>query len=753
SKPPADCGCSSFGVLPAASAPGSTADILAAGRRAQASGDRQAALGLFSQAADKARVAGNTSLAADAILELTAAMSRENLCRDGLAVLEQALQMPGLPAARQQQLRLVLADFQLRAGRPRRAFDLLNGDFGQIRNAAVLVPMIRSRVLLELRDPADDTQAFGYEKAFAELSPIREQALADASLRAEFLLLTAAEQGDMGRAADARATLAELANVLASDPHSAPPHAVAALRLLAGLGDAPASDLALRLRDLALGGDSADEQIRSMADGYFGQVAEAQGAARLPVALEATRRALLPSSRGLDPGLAMLWNWQLARLLEQQGEVTQADARYQAAIALAATPRLEESLPSGLPPFCTHERPQDLYRDYADFLLLHAAAVRPSPEAAWRDALAVMNNRRELRIRDFLQDQCLASLVGREKSVDAVAPGSAVLHVLVLPNRTEVLLQVKSQLYRHVVESSEKDFLAQVESFHSDIVNAPSPRYRTPARQLYDWLICPFEPHLAGVDTLVIATDGPLQLIPFGALFDGKDFLIQRFALATTPSLHLIDARATQLKNASILGLGLNENVQVGTEIFPALPGADRELGALRALPARSRIMVNAEFTPKSFQQALADKPFSIVHVVSHATVGSDPEDFFIVSNQGKIDLDGLDQAIRPTLYRQQPLELLVLSACETAVGDDRTALGLAGVAMKAGARSTMASLWLVNDESSTECMTAFYANWFGAGNPSKAQALQKAQLSLLEQIRYRHPKYWAPYILIGNWQ
>jgi CHAT domain-containing protein len=139
--------------------------------------------------------------------------------------------------------------------------------------------------------------------------------------------------------------------------------------------------------------------------------------------------------------------------------------------------------------------------------------------------------------------------------------------------------------------------------------------------------------------------------------------------------------------------------------------------------------------------------------VVSHAEVGPDPDDFFILTHDGRITIDGLDRAIRPTLYRQQPLDLLVLSACSTASGDDRVALGLAGVALKAGARSTIASLWSINDQSTGEFFSTFYKTWISSDNPSKAQSVRAAQLALLHDSRFKHAAAWAPFVLIGNWQ
>ena len=113
--------------------------------------------------------------------------------------------------------------------------------------------------------------------------------------------------------------------------------------------------------------------------------------------------------------------------------------------------------------------------------------------------------------------------------------------------------------------------------------------------------------------------------------------------------------------------------------------------------------------------------------------------------------MDGLEKFIKLSRFREKPVELLTLSACRTAAGDDRAALGLAGIAIKAGARSALATLWFINDRASSVLVTRFYRE---LKNPavSKAQALRFAQLSLIEDRRYRHPGYWSPFLLIGNW-
>jgi CHAT domain-containing protein len=106
---------------------------------------------------------------------------------------------------------------------------------------------------------------------------------------------------------------------------------------------------------------------------------------------------------------------------------------------------------------------------------------------------------------------------------------------------------------------------------------------------------------------------------------------------------------------------------------------------------------------------------------------------------------------LRTRRQQNDPIELMVLSACQTAEGDDRAALGLAGMAIRSGARSTLATLWAVNDESTAALMTQFYQELSNA-DLSKAEALRLAQIKILQNPEFSHPYYWSPFVLIGNW-
>jgi CHAT domain-containing protein len=217
--------------------------------------------------------------------------------------------------------------------------------------------------------------------------------------------------------------------------------------------------------------------------------------------------------------------------------------------------------------------------------------------------------------------------------------------------------------------------------------------------------------------------------------------------MAMTPSLRLTDPRPIRRDNINLLLNGLTQSVQG----FPPLVHVASELDAIQDLYGGT-VLEDKSFRRASVQQALTENQYSIVHFATHGKFSGQVRDSYILTYDGKMNMDDLEQFVGVSWFRQdQPVELLTLSACETAVGDDTAALGLASVAIKAGARSALASLWSISDEASSELISNFYRE---LQNPelSKAQALQRAQVAFLDDQRYRHPGYWAPFLLIGNW-
>ncbi len=237
-----------------------------------------------------------------------------------------------------------------------------------------------------------------------------------------------------------------------------------------------------------------------------------------------------------------------------------------------------------------------------------------------------------------------------------------------------------------------------------------------------------------------------LRVVPFAALNDGTHFLVDRYATAIAPSLKLVAPEPLSASSGTALILGISNSV----DGYVRLPNVPHELAEVHAIEGGDVLLDNA-FTRAQFASELKSGRYDIVHIASHGQFGDDPSRTFVLAFDGKLTMDALESDIKYGPPRENPLELLILSACETASGDDRAALGLAGVALKAGARSALATLWYINDVASGELVTDFYKA-LQSGHMSKAQALRAAQLELAADPRFAHPAYWAPFLLIGNW-
>jgi CHAT domain-containing protein len=213
-----------------------------------------------------------------------------------------------------------------------------------------------------------------------------------------------------------------------------------------------------------------------------------------------------------------------------------------------------------------------------------------------------------------------------------------------------------------------------------------------------------------------------------------------------TPGLSHTDPRPIQREHARVLAVGVTESVQG----FPPLPNVRPEIDGLREM-FRTTALVDRDFSAANFEKALRGDPYTIVHIASHGQFDADLAKTFLLTFDDKVSMDRLDQFIGVLKYRDDPLELLTLSACDTAAGDDRAALGLAGIAIKAGARSAMATLWQVHDEVAAELVATFYRE---LQNPSvsRATALRRAQMGILSNPRYEHPGFWSPFLMINSW-
>jgi CHAT domain-containing protein len=216
--------------------------------------------------------------------------------------------------------------------------------------------------------------------------------------------------------------------------------------------------------------------------------------------------------------------------------------------------------------------------------------------------------------------------------------------------------------------------------------------------------------------------------------------------VASTPGIDLTDPRPIDRGRVQLLSSGLTRAVQG----FPPLPYVAEEIGYIHSL-FKGQQLLDTQFVAPRVESELKDGRYGLLHIATHGQFAPDVNKSFLLTFDDKLTMSELERLVGLFRYREDPLELLTLSACQTGIGDDQAALGLAGIAVKAGARSALATLWYINDEASAELVTEFYRQ-LKDKQVSKARALQLAQLKLLADRVYEHPAFWSAFLLLNNW-
>ncbi len=501
-------------------------------------------------------------------------------------------------------------------------------------------------------------------------------------------------------------------------------------------------------RTLEMAEQLNDRVLMSYALGRLGQLYEADK--QLDAALSLTRRAAFAAQQAQSPDALYRWEWQAGRLLRAQGKTDEAIASYRRAVDTLQPIRHDIALGYGnAAQISFRESLGPLFFELADLLLAQADKEPARTQELLREARDTVEQLKAVELEDYFQDECVNIVRSKSESLEKVDAHSAVMYLIPLPTRTEILLGLTSGLHRFTANMGAEALISEVREFRQNLETRTTFAYLEQAQHLYDVIFRPIRQLLIDnkINTIVFVPDGAFQTIPLAALHDGKKFLIQEFAVTITPGLSVVEPRPIERKKAEVLLSGLSEPVQG----FPALDFVPGELEKIET-EYPSEVLLNNSFVTSALEKKLTEQQFSIVHIASHGQFDRDAQKTFVLTYDGKLNLNKLESLIRPSQYRGKPVELLVLSACQTAAGDDRAALGLAGVAVKAGARSALASLWFVNDQSTAAFVSELYNQLRKAPAISRAKAVQAAQLKMLADRRFRHPCYWAPYLLIGNW-
>lgn len=462
-----------------------------------------------------------------------------------------------------------------------------------------------------------------------------------------------------------------------------------------------------------------------------------------------TRQALIIAQTLDAADIAYQWQWQLGRLLKQQQDITGAIAAYDGAVKNLQAIRYDLVNINPDVQFSFRDKVEPVYRQFVDLLLQSHNGVEPTQDNI-RQARATIEALQLAELDNFFRAACLAPKQELDTVVDREDSTAAVIYAMILSDRIEVILKLPQQPLRHYATFLPQDQVEQtLESLRRNIAEPDALRQsQSQAQQVYNWLIQPGAEAIAQsqIKTLVFVLDGLLRNIPMSALYSGQQYLIEQYAITLSPSLQLFDPKPMSTDHLSALAAGLDQARQG----FSPLPYVNSELAQIQS-QVQSQVLLNQQFTTQAFQTEIDSQPFSIVHLATHGQFSSNVDETFILTWDRTINVNELNTLLRTQGQQRQPLELLVLSACETAAGDQRAVLGLAGVAIRAGARSTIASLWSVNDESTALLMNQFYQELLNQALP-KAEALRRAQLALLHTPEYQLPIFWAPYVLIGSW-
>lgn len=632
-------------------------------------------------------------------------------------------------------------------------------------------------------------------------------------------------------------------------------------------------------RALLSGEALKDRRIQLIAYDLLSRLYENQNSDRDSMLL--TMRGLQIGDATSDQDILLQLQWRRGRLLAKRGELAQAIGAYQDAVNYIQEIRLDIPIDYEDGRSSFRETLGPIYIGLADLLL---KSLDQNPDASPELIKKTLYRARDLaelmkqsELQDYLGDRCTvetaqASVQGTDLRVDQ---GTAIYYPIVFPDRLELLVETADGIRRSKSLVDEPTLRRNVFAFANALRNGET-GVRAVATALYGFLMQPVVSLLEQqrVDRLVVVPDGVLRLVPFSALYDGKQYVVERFSVATASGLSLTQAAANSgKKETSVLIAGLSDPGQVVQKLYDAsingifsatrantdksneatqepptaetaaqksrglaaqvktrdisrcfetasqaaalkegvegqanfasvvsrglnqqtaqldiapqsstsptktqapsaaadesdaskarairvaalreelkLPGVDIEVNAIRKVTS-GKVLLNNAFTLKNFSREVESGDYNIVHIASHGLFGGTADNSFLLADDELITMNDLQRLLKSGALERKPIDLLTLSACETAEGDDRAPLGISGAALKARARSAIGTLWPVSDDAAKAIMTDFYGNVFRGD--AKDASLREAQLKLVHDPKMNNPFFWAPFIIVGNW-
>ncbi|MGI0485912.1 CHAT domain-containing protein [Pantanalinema rosaneae CENA516] len=434
--------------------------------------------------------------------------------------------------------------------------------------------------------------------------------------------------------------------------------------------------------------------------------------------------------------------WRLGQLYQQQNQRSQAITLYQEAVQAAKRVRVDLLTVNPDLAFSFRDSVEPIYRELVGLLL--DGQPQQAELVQSRDLLAGLQS---AELKEFFRTARLempASLIQADANTTVIYP-------LTLPDRLIILVVRHNQPLRYyTVPRSQAEIdrtLNQLMASLHPLANLQE-RHRL-LQQVYDWLIRPLEADQAfdQSTTLVFVLPGQFRHLPLAALHDGQRYLVEKYAIALSTGSQSLAPRSSSAVEQGAVVAGISQ----ARSGFSALPGVETEVQHLAQQLSVAQLL-NQDFTQAALAEQLTHSPARIVHLATHGQFSSKLNRTFLLTWNDRLTIEDVQRLLRQRQRSNpQPIDLFVLSACETAEGDQRAVLGLAGMAVSSGARSTLATLWAVNDAATTQFMEEFYQAYLHQGL-GRAAALRAAQLALLKHPTYNQPFYWSPFVLVGDW-
>jgi CHAT domain-containing protein len=333
---------------------------------------------------------------------------------------------------------------------------------------------------------------------------------------------------------------------------------------------------------------------------------------------------------------------------------------------------------------------------------------------------------------------------------------AVVIYPIIAQDRLNMIVSLPQQPLRLYTSSRvpQAELYSIAEAVRRDISNQNSRSYQRSSKQLYEWMIRPLEADLKRnrIRTLVFVVNETFEGIPMSALYDGEQFLVEKYATASIPSLQLLEIKPPTKETPKVLLAGLSEERTVRGKnrniSFSALPYVLKELNGIQSL-VNGTILLNDAFTKTALEREIQSS-YSTIHLATHMEVDED----LVVLGDGYTTTDELIAMLQHRKRnRQHPVDLLVLSSCEFSVGSNSASRSLESLTIQGGVRSLIGSIYLVNDQATYSLMIEFYRQLL-VPNMTKAEALRRAQLKVLNDPDFlRHPYNWSAFILVGDWR